>query len=109
MSGHGGGGGYPTINRPTDNDSCENLVLITNVASPRADVLSSLNIGDILDVTIVSDQGPIQFLDVDGNIVGNLVSREQVRLLQCIIGGTSFVAEILQLDKGQCNVKIYAE
>ncbi len=108
MSGSSGGGGYPTINRPGGNDDCSSLVINANLASPDLDVLSNLNIGDILDIVTISDQGPLRALDSDGNIVGNILSREQIRLLSCIVKGVVFQAEIIALNEGQCTVQIRA-
>ena len=108
MSGSSSGGGIPSINRPQENERCENLVINTNLANPQAQVIESLRIGDILSVQIASDQGPIQALDDDGKLAGNIISREQVRLLNCIINGTEYVAEVIALENGQCSVQIRA-
>ena len=109
MSGNSGGGGMPSINRPNENEDCSALVITTNLATPQAKVIGDLEVGDILSIRIATDQGPIQALNIDGEIAGSIVSREQVRLLNCIIGGTSYIAEVLSLEGGQCQVQIRAE
>lgn len=109
MSGSGGGGNdMPSINRPNQNDSCANLIINTNLATPQAHVIGNLNIGDILSINAVTEQGPIQALDINGNLAGNIISREQIRLLNCIINGVIFEAEITDIDNGQCQVRIYS-
>lgn len=107
MSGNSDGG-IPSINRPSDNENCEGLVLNTNLASPRAEVIRSLSPGDVLNVQTASDQGPLQAFDLQGRLAGNIISREQVKLLGCILGGTIYEAEVLSVDNGQCRVQICA-
>lgn len=106
MSGSSGGGGLPSVNRPNQNENCEDLVINTNLASPQAEVIDVLNRGDILEITIASDQGPIQAINQEGQLAGNIISREQVKLLNCIIGGTVYEAEVLSINDGQCNIQI---
>lgn len=105
MSG-GGGGSSPSINRPIEGESCENLVLNVNIASPQPDVIITLSRGNILNVSAVSDQGPIQVITQDGRLAGNVISRDQVRLMNCINGGVTYIAEVTSIDGGQCGVQI---
>lgn len=106
MSGSSGDGGIPSINRPNQNENCEGLVINTNLASPQVEVIETLSQGDILTIAIASDQGPIQALNQEGNLAGNIISREQVKLLNCIIAGTTYEAEVLSVIDGQCKVQI---
>lgn len=108
MSGSSGGGGSPSINRPNPNENCEDLVINTNLASPQADIIRNLDEGDLLSIRAVTDQGPIQAFDTKGHLAGTIISREQVRLLNCINRGTTYQAEILSIKNGQCKVQIRA-
>ncbi len=108
MSGSSGDGGMPSINRPNNNENCEDLVINTNLATPQAIVINDLTPGNILTIQAASDQGPIQALNEDGDLAGNIVSREQVRLLTCILNGVEYIAEVLSIDNGQCRVQIRA-
>lgn len=108
MSGNSGGGIGPSINRPSDNENCNDIVINTNLASPKTEVLEMLTIGNILTVQAASDQGPIQAFNENGELAGNIVSREMIRLLSCIAGGTIFEAEVTNLNHGQCSVQIRA-
>jgi len=108
MSGSSESGGIPSINYPNNNESCENLVINTNLASPQANVINNLTVGEVLRVNAASDRGPIQVLDRNGNVAGDIISREQVRLLNCIINGTTYVAEILSINNAQCTIQIRA-
>lgn len=108
MSGSSGGGSIPSINRPNENEICEDLVINTNLASPQALVINNLNEGDLLSIHAITDQGPIQALDENGQIAGTIISREQVRLLNCINMGTQYEAEVTSVGNGQCQVQIRA-
>ena len=108
MSGNSNDGGGPSISRPSSNDNCDDLVIVLNLASPQAEVINTLNKGDVLSVQPLTEQGPIQVLDYEGHVAGTIVSREMVRLLNCINNGTDFGAEVLQINGGQCNVRIFA-
>lgn len=105
MSGNSGDS-RPSINRPSFNENCEDLVINTNLASPQPEVLALLNVGDELTIYAASDQGPIQALNSSGDVAGSIVSREQIRLLNCINQGIQYIAEVLSLDQGQCQVQI---
>ncbi len=107
MSGGGGGDDDgPSINRPAEGELCENLVINANIASPQAEVIATLVRSYILNVSALSDQGPIQVTTQEGRIAGNIISRDQVRLLNCINGGAIYVAEVTSIDDGQCSVQI---
>ena len=106
MSGQPPGAGIPSINRPNPNEDCRGLVINTNLRSPQATILQNLKKGDLLIIQTASDQGPLQAFDADGNLAGNIISREQAKLLDCIIRGTEYMAEILSIENGQCDIQI---
>lgn len=107
MSGSSGGGGA-FINSPDEDDNCTGLIINTNLASPQANVIEKLAVGDSLSIVAASDQGPIQALDQDGNVAGNIISREQMRLLNCINNGTIYVGQVTSINNGQCQIIIKA-
>lgn len=108
MSGSSNDGGIPSINPSNSEDSCETLVINTNLSSPQAAVIQNLSVGDFLSIQAASDQGPVQAIDSKGAVAGSIMTREQIRLLNCIIAGTEYEAEILHINNGQCNVIIRA-
>ncbi len=108
MTGSSGGGGTPTINRPGGNDDCQSLVINANLATPNIEVISQLEVGDMLDIQAATDQGPLRAVDRNGSIAGNILSREQLRLLSCIVRGTIFEAEVTAINEGQCTIQIRA-
>lgn len=102
------GGGSPSIIQPGENDDCSSLVINTNLASPVASVIRTIHEGDILTIQTASDEGPIQAFTQDGRLAGTIFSGQQVRLLNCISGGTQYQAEVTSVDGGQCSVQITA-
>ncbi len=94
----------PTVSGPSD--SCASLVINTTLSSPQVNVVENLNRGDILIIASASDQGPIQAITQEGQLAGNIMSRDTVKLLGCIIGGTNYVAEVISRNDGECNVQI---
>jgi hypothetical protein len=108
MSGSGNSDYMPIINNPIDNDNCSRLVIKTQLASPKVEVVSNLRKGDLLSITTASDQGPIQAFDSNQKLAGNIVSREQARLLNCINKGTNYKGEVISIDEGQCIIQIFA-
>lgn len=107
MSGNSGSG--PSITGPYPNENCENLVINTHLSSPDPAVLETLEEGDILTIRVQGDQGPIQAVDDAGVVAGNIISREQARLLQCINEGTQYVADVISIRKAHCDIQIHAQ
>ena len=104
----GDSGSVPSLNRPNENEICEDLVIVANLASPQVAVIDGLNEGDILTIVAASDQGPVQALNEQNQVAGTIFTREQVRLLNCINAGNVYIAEVLSIDNGQCQVQIRA-
>lgn len=108
MSGHPGGGGGPIINPPITTDSCERLIIITYLSSPKGDVIDKIKVGDVLSISALSDQGPIIATTSEGEIAGSILSSEQIRLLNCINSGTEYEAVVLSIQSGSCEIRIKA-
>lgn len=106
MSGSGHGD-YPVVRDIQDNN-CGELGFNTNLATPIADVIATLQIGDRLTVSTGGDQGPLQAVTLDGSVAGNIVSTHQKNLLTCLLAGHQFVAEVLAIDGAICKVRVYA-
>lgn len=106
---HSGIGGFGELPRPTneDVDACLNLIIITNLASLNTDVLKTVRVGDILPVTAQSADGPVVLIK-DGTILGTVLSRRLVQLLNCMNKGTEYEAEVIKIEEAICQVKISA-
>jgi len=102
----GNGGGVPTVDGPIDGENCTNLIINTNISSPQALAIRNLTKGIILDVQAIGDQGPINFYNENGDLVGSVISRVMIRLLSCIVKGFEYEAEVLSITDGEVEVQI---
>ncbi len=103
MSGSSGGGFERT------GGSCEDLVIDTQVSSPRAAVVASLKIDDVLDVQ-VQQQGntSVVVLLVDGQLAGGVASPEVQKLRECLQQGTKYRARVTNVSGAHVAVRISA-
>lgn len=108
MSGNSGSSSPPSINRPNKGEDCEAMVITTHLASPKAPVLATLSPGDVLLLELASDQGPLQAFTEGGELAGNILSREQSRLISCILEGFNYQARVLEIDGAECQIEISA-
>ena len=103
MSGSGGGGNWP----PENEVPCNRLRFDTQIATPQPDALPALNVGDVLDVGIISIGGA-QAVAVSKNreTVGGLAGGMVARLRECILSGHTFKATVLSINGAQVMVRI---
>lgn len=101
-----GGGGAEGAEGGTPNP-CD-ISEITNLNSPNRTVISTLRIGDILD--IVFQSGPPQRLVAQqtlGAIAGSITSPSMMQIIQCItIHQIDYVAEVVGIRGAVCQVKV---
>ncbi len=97
----GGGGGTDG-----DDDPC-NFVDRAPLNSPQPDVISGLNLGDILDV-VLNTSGPLPVLEVHaaGRKAGALTHRNHVRIIRCIEAGRAYHAVVIGKVGGAVEVRI---
>lgn len=98
-AGSGGGGG-------TGVDPCD-IVSLTNLNSPNPAVVPTLRPGDVLDVRLQA--GPprvLQARTAAGQVAGSITSPEMPRIIDCIRQGVIFVADVVTVRGGVCQVRI---
>jgi len=101
LVGDGGGGGGVVFGDPCVIDEVTSL----NSVSPSA--LRSVRPGILLEVLFLA--GPPQRLvvqDNTGQIVGSITSRSMLQIIECIQGGRQYVAEVLGIQGGSCQVRV---
>jgi len=106
MSGSsGGGGGGRAV--AEEGIACEFLRFDAQVATPSPAVVPTLNVGDVLDVTL-SAGGGLAAVQVhrNGQLVGGLLANLVPRLRECILAGTSYQATVTALNGGQVRVLV---
>ncbi len=104
MSGSGGGsyGGGQSYNSP-----CDTLRFDSQLSSPQAPVVATLNVGDVLPIAVVQMKGQVvvQVLS-SGQPAGGLTGPEATQLRNCIQQGHNFNATVLQVNGGQVRVRV---
>ncbi|WP_152554303.1 hypothetical protein [Burkholderia sp. A1] len=121
MSGSGGGGGdwrrEPTAPIPTPkaggdgggglvgNDPCV-IEEYTSLNSVDAVVLRNVRVGDTLPVVFIAGPPRLVVQDHQRNNVGAITSRSLLTIIQCIQDGRNYVADVLLVSGGLCNVKV---
>ncbi|WP_459212073.1 hypothetical protein [Aquimarina rhabdastrellae] len=102
MSGSSGGGYVP----PQSNSflDCETGKFSTYVSSIDIDVLKNLNIGDILEVELLSNK--IILSNSNGENLGSIINQKNQNLEKCINQGFEFEAKIISIDSPACQVLI---
>ena|ERR1700691_6228588 len=107
MSGSGGGGGGGGTEAPVL--SCEDLVIHTQIASPKGAVVSKLKVGDTLDVEVQTHAGTaVVVLLFKGKVAGGLASPQVSQLRECIEGGTTYKATVTATNGAVIKVTIEA-
>lgn len=105
MSGSGGGGyggGFAD-----DEVACERLAFDTQLSSPKAPVVSRINVGDVLAAAL-EQQGLAQVvvLKLGNDVAGGITSPKMARLLECLRQGTNYQAEVTAKSDGQVRVRV---
>ncbi len=106
MSGRGGNGG--PVNGGSD---CQPVYRGARLASPKANVLSKLKVGDPLDLE-VREQGNTYVLYALKNSkeAGTVTSKFATQIIRCIRDkGHRYIAYIKTLDGGDCTLEIRME
>lgn len=102
-SGFGSGGGGGTI---TD---CQKVSIKTSVTSPNPAVLAILSVGDKLDITLQTATGPLIAVTNAGSVLGAVFTTKLSQLIECINKGYTYIATILEIDGGSCEILITAQ
>lgn len=103
-SGRGGGSGFWE-----SEDSCNTLVINTQLSSPKPDVISDISVGDLLDISTQTIEATTVVVALhNGNVAGGLASPKIRRLLECLAGGTRYVAKVTERNDGQICVRVSA-
>lgn len=80
---------------------------VTSLNSVSQAALHNVGLGTLLNVVFVV--GPPQRLvaqDNTGQIVGSITSRSMLQMIECIQSGRQYVAEVLGIQGGSCQVRV---
>jgi hypothetical protein len=103
-SGSGGGGDFTP-----DRQDCSQLVLETQLSSPKPTVVAGLQVDQVLAVDVRSMNGANVVVVLAGReVAGGLASPGVQRLRECIEQGHRFQAIVRQINQGQVRVRVQA-
>lgn len=90
-------------------DSCESMVITTQLNSPKPAVVEKIRVGDKLDVASVQMGGTTAVVAMHGGeLAGGLASPDLQKLRECLAGGTYYVATVIEKNDGQVTVRVSA-
>lgn len=104
MSGSGGGSGTPILNF----QSCEDLAIIVQLSSPKEVIVSKLKEGYILSIDFFSNNISTIYALYEGKIAGGIATPILTKLRECLLSGTKYQGEVLEINQGQVRIKITA-
>lgn len=108
MSGSGSSYSFGSGDSSGGDYDCLKYVERVQLSSPVPEVVSGLNVGDLLDVRL--HQTPtvtiIQAFAATGEVAGSLVPSEMARLINCLRDGVEYSAHVLSIDRGLVRVEI---
>ncbi|HDR0626816.1 TPA: hypothetical protein ACPDW7_001851 [Pasteurella multocida] len=84
---------------------CENLIINTQLISPKPNVISQLRVGDDLSLAISSHTQDSITINAfkDGKSAGAIIVPQ---LLPCMSKGYEYIAEVLSINHGQVKLCI---
>ncbi|RQR53174.1 hypothetical protein DIE18_30685 [Burkholderia sp. Bp9125] len=93
-----------------DGDGGNDPCVINEIAalnSPNPAVLPTLRVGTVLDVQLEFGPPPrLLAKDSSNNTAGTITSRSMLQIMECIQDGSIYVAEVLSISGGACQVRV---
>ena len=109
MAGRGRSSDYDPGTRGSREDQCD-ISVDAPLQGPRKAILATLNVGEILTVALRETGGTTSVVCREaGNneVAGALTFVGIATLISCIRQGHTYEAEIVTLDGGDCEVRVY--
>lgn len=105
MSGSGGGGYAGGFER--SGVSCEDLIIDTQLGSPRAAVIPQLQVDTMLEVQLQQHNNmSVVVLVLNGQIAGGITAPEVLQLRECMQAGTAYTARVTSVSGAHVGVRI---
>jgi len=91
-----------------DTPECLTLYQGARLASPKRNVLSTLKVGDKLDLQAQpQDSHYVLYASSSGNPAGVITHALIAQIIRCIVeGGHTYIAYVITLDDGSCSLEI---
>lgn len=104
MSGSGTGSGG--LGGATPNGGCADIFIKTILSSPNPEVIGKLKKNDTLRLELQSETGPLLAFTNQGEVAGSVTSASLARIIRCIQDGYNFIAIVMNLIGGRCDVEV---
>ncbi|HAS0906758.1 hypothetical protein [Enterobacter cloacae] len=101
----GSGGSYFGPSTPAT--SCQSLQFDAQLASPKAQVVIHLAIGNLLDVAFQNGNQQVVVALWHGQEAGGIVGPNLAQLRSCMSQGEQFQAKVLSVSGGQVRLRVY--
>lgn len=85
---------------------CSSLTIRTKLASPDRRVIDEISIGESLNIVLTPPAGPVTAVTNDGKTAGAILHVDIDSLIECISDGHEYVAKVLEINMGNCEVLI---
>lgn len=106
MGGSGSGGGFLP---PEPRSPCAALTFATQLASPQRKVVQKLEVGDDLEIQLVTEPAPAAAAYLEGALAGTIGGPRAPRLVECLEAGFSFIATVTAIHGGRIDVTVSAQ
>lgn len=91
---------------PEDRDPCD-IVQQAPLNSPKADVIETISVGDVLAVSLnLRGDRPVLEVVSSAGVAGALTHRGHLRVIQCIEDGREYKAVVLSISGGVVQVRV---
>ncbi len=102
----GSGGGFFSSGGSSE-PTCAELRFRTTIINPNLDILQNVNIDDILDIELISDEIPAVITKTkSGDVVGSITPSEIARLLECLSKNNTYTATVVDIDSPRCEILV---
>lgn len=86
---------------------CSHLTFVTNLASPVPNVVAKLHKGSELTIQYNGDDQPVLALTSSGETAGSIVGALLGFMTGCIENGYEYVAKVVEIDGGRCQLEVH--
>jgi hypothetical protein len=103
-----GGSGSGWTPTPAGNP-CNTLSFRSAVNSPQPALLANLKVGSVLKVKLQTSPQTAVIVEHKTKTVGALTGPKVARLIDCLLNGYTFEADVLSVAGGECQVEVRPE
>ena len=101
-----GGGGTGGGQGGSGGPNCADIFERTTLASPVPGVLQELQPSQRLLLNLEAARGPLMAVTEQGTAAGSITSPSLARIINCINNGFQFVAIVIAVRGGKCDVEV---